>query len=138
MSAGRKKGPYIDICILKCISLRVSRTAGRCLVHEKTRKNKFEVERDASDQEGRQYHRGARGESRGQSPELERAKQIRKNFDARRDAVRAWALGQGYKDWDGDAKNYQKWRDGVTAKFARQTKGLGEQGLDVGPYQDFF
>ena len=54
--------------------------------------------------------------------ELERAKQI-ENFDARRDAVRAWALGLGYKSFNND--DNQAWQAGVKSKFKRRLAAIG-------------
>ena len=63
--------------------------------------------------------------------ELERAKEV-VDFDERRKAICDWARGQGYNEWDGIPTNYQRWREGVMAKFNRQTRGLD----DGGPPED--
>ena len=63
--------------------------------------------------------------------ELERAKEV-VDFDERRKAICDWARGLGYKEWDGIPNNYQRWRDGVVAKFGRQAKGLDDDGPPEG------
>ena len=91
----------------------------------KHKKNKFGVERVMpATKRGRLAIAVLRAANQAQQQaELERAKQI-ENIDERRVAVRAWAVGQGYKDWLGlaDNKTYQQWRDGVTNKFAKPTR----------------
>ena len=63
--------------------------------------------------------------------ELERATEV-VDFDARRKAVCDWARGLGYKEWAGIPTHYQRWREGVIGKFARQTKGLDDGGPPEG------
>ena len=120
--------PYVDMHFeMHITAFRGLLDAALCT--KKQEKTIRSAERDApSDQEGRQHHRGAaRGESRAREGQADR-----ENRRQARRAIRAWALGQGYNDWDGDANNYQRWRDGVMAKFNRQTKGLD----DGGPPED--
>ena len=47
--------------------------------------------------------------------------------EERRGAVRAWAVGMGYKDWEPKGKTpYQQWASKVKDKFKKSTQGLDE------------